>query len=78
TTPCSPAMVEVYDIRGNIIATPFNIQAQQGIAEGKESCARKTHEVCWTPDETISSGIYFVKAKTDDGHSISKKIIYLK
>jgi len=68
--------IGIYDLRGNVVATPFNMQAQQGIAEGKESCAMKsTH---WCPDESISSGIYLIRATTEDGFNETKRVFYLR
>ncbi|RKZ34318.1 hypothetical protein DRQ33_02440 [bacterium] len=32
----------------------------------------------WQPDETISSGIYFVRATTNYGNGITKRIVYVK
>ena len=32
----------------------------------------------WQPDESISSGVYLVRATTDDGKQITKRIVYLK
>jgi uncharacterized delta-60 repeat protein len=34
--------------------------------------------IIWQPDETISSGVYLVRATTDDGQQITKRIVYLK
>jgi len=34
--------------------------------------------VIWQPDEAISSGVYLVRATTDDGQQITKRIVYLK
>ncbi|MCD6595522.1 hypothetical protein J7L68_07600 [bacterium] len=32
----------------------------------------------WRPDETISSGIYLVRARTEDGGTASKMVMYLR
>ncbi|MCD6595217.1 hypothetical protein J7L68_06045 [bacterium] len=32
----------------------------------------------WHPDKSISSGIYFVRARMADGWTITKRIVYLK
>ncbi len=32
----------------------------------------------WYPDETIASGVYLVRAKTEDGWTVSKKVVYLR
>jgi len=34
--------------------------------------------VIWQPGETISSGVYLVRATTNDGQQITKRIVYLK
>jgi len=70
------AEIEIYDLRGNVVTIFFNMQAQQGIAEGKESSAIKsTH---WCPDESIASGIYLVKAWMADGRTAERKIALVR
>jgi len=67
--------IEIYDLRGDVVATPFNMEAQQGIAKGKERYAMKsTH---WCPDESISSGIYLVRATAGEKTTI-KKVVFLR
>ena len=39
---------------------------------------RLVRAIIWTPDETINSGIYLVKARLEDGNCIMNRIIYLK
>jgi len=72
----TPLQVEILDLRGNVVATPINMKAQQGIAKGKESCATKS--IHWCPDESISSGIYLVRATTEDGNFKTKRIVLIK
>ncbi|MCD6594222.1 T9SS type A sorting domain-containing protein [bacterium] len=70
TTPCSPAMVEVYDIRGNIVGATRRVAQQKGDASHRP--------YIWTPDQSISSGIYFVRATMGDGRTITKRIAYIR
>ena len=35
-------------------------------------------EFIWTPDKTVGSGVYLVKAMTEDGKQITKRIVYLR
>jgi len=55
--------IEIYDINGRIV------HSQENVNSGK---------LVWQPDETISSGVYLVRATTSDGQQISKRIVYLK
>jgi hypothetical protein len=34
--------------------------------------------IIWQPEESISSGVYLVRATTDEGQQITKRIVYLK
>jgi len=72
------AEIKIYDLRGKLVATPINIQAQQGIVEDKESCAMKSAHWRWCPDESIASGIYLVRARINDGNCVTKRVMYLR
>jgi len=67
--------LKVFDLRGNVVISK-NMQAQQGIAEGKEGYARKSTD--WCPAQSIASGIYFIRIETQNGQKITKRILYLK
>jgi len=58
--------IEIYDLRGNVVGAT----QQNGDASHRP--------YIWTPDATISSGIYLVRAITEDGQTITKRVIYLK
>ncbi len=32
----------------------------------------------WTPDQSIASGIYLVKARTEDGGTAEQKVVYVR
>ncbi|RKZ28823.1 hypothetical protein DRQ26_00325 [bacterium] len=60
----------IYDLRGNAI---LNIYLENTIS--KDNAER---QFTWTPDKSISSGIYFVKAIFENNRTISRRIVYLK
>ena len=63
-----PTLIEIYDIRGNVVATLYSARA------GKQNRQRI---YIWTPDASISSGLYFVRV-TGAERTISRRILYLK
>ena len=71
-----PATVEIYDLRGNVVW-----QANLSGQNGSDPIERRRHEGqaerLWRPDETISSGIYLIRA-TAGNETITKRIVYLQ
>ena len=74
--PILPHGIEIYDLRGNVV-----------VAVGVRVSLMKPHDekgfdssnpYIWTPDETIASGIYIVKARTADGGTAMKRVVYLR
>jgi len=55
-------------------AVPLN---KRDVAK-RQGVSASAQEVIWTPNETISSGVYLVSVTTDDGQQITKRIVYLK
>jgi len=56
-------------------AVPLNkgdVAKRQGVS------ASAQRVIIWQPDETISSGVYLVRATTNDGQQITKRVVYLK
>ena len=91
------AKIEIYDLRGNLIATPCSAdksaslvpldkgdrnRASAKVSGGswtnKQSVSGASRGFIWRPDESISSGVYFIEATTKYGLSATKKILYLK
>ena len=91
------AQIEIYDLRGNLIATPCSAdksaslvpldkgdrnRASAKVSGGswtnKQSVSGASRGFIWRPDESISSGVYFIEATTKYGLSATKKILYLK
>ena len=59
------AEIEIYDLLGNPVWS--EIIPRSGPAE-----------MVWTPDKTIPSGIYLVKATMEDGNFVTKRILLIK
>ncbi len=72
--------VEIYDLRGNVVATPFGANAPLSpLVRGTDRSAREGQGVyIWTPAQSVSSGIYLVCARTDDGRTTTKRIVYIR
>ncbi len=79
------AKVEIFDLRGNRICTNDvgarhsnkNIQSDEQSTENALPLQNGGHTFTWTPDESISSGIYIVKTSINE-QTITKRIVYLK
>ena len=61
--------IEIFDLKGNKIAVCDPTDNRLPTTDN--------HFVVWKPDESITSGIYLVRAKSD-GQTITRRIIYLK
>ncbi len=76
--------VEIYDLRGTLRlrSVPDDIETRSlsgGCrAESRQAEMTDTRTFIWHPDKSISSGIYFVIARTENGQQITKRIVYLK
>jgi hypothetical protein len=60
---------------GKLEEVPINkgdVAKRQGISSSAQGV------IIWQPSESISSGVYLVRATTDDGQQITKRIVYLK
>jgi len=69
-TAPADAEIEIYDLRGNVVG------ATRWVAQEKGDATHRPY--IWTPSESISSGIYLIRATTKDGGTITKRIVYLK
>ncbi len=76
----SSCIIQVSGIRGQVSGIEvFDLQGKR-IADFTDNRLPITDNRCviWQPDETISSGIYLVRARTEDGDCITKRIVYLR
>ena len=75
------AEIEIYDLRGNVICHP-PVSGKAGaipINKGdSEIVAPLSRGIVWTPDASISSGVYLVKATMKNGATTTKRIVYLR
>lgn len=72
--------IEIFDINGRMVA---NIPVGAGLrpARGKggsETAPLRNETTIWTPDESLPSGIYLVRASVGDGQMATKRVVYLK
>jgi len=49
-----------------------------GIWTNEQSASGASRGFIWRPDKSIASGIYLVRATTEDGQTITKRVVYLK
>ncbi len=83
--------IKVYDIRGNVVYAPSSVPSSSGhlLPEGEgqilpSPTGRGTEgegiksTFIWRPDKSIASGLYLIRATTQDGQTITKRIVYLK
>ncbi len=76
-----PLQIEIFDVNGKRVQG-FEGSRVQGGTPGADNRA-PINEFVWTPDETVGSGIYLVRARfdrlSDQGDdSVTKRIVYLK
>ena len=69
-----PAAVEIYDLRGNVIVS--NIV--HSTDEKYISYAPTSGIFIWHPSEAISSGVYLIRARMEDGQMVSKRAVYIQ
>ena len=74
------AIVEIFDLNGRIIAdlsANNPVGSRQASTAGDAGVALTNSEYIWTPDKSVGSGVYLVRAKIGD-KNIAKRIVYLK
>jgi len=70
------------DIEGRIVGETLVVSRFQDITESLEregtSPSPTEGAFIWTPDPSIPSGVYLVRARAGDGQTATKRIVYLK
>jgi len=77
--------IAIYDIRGNLICRrglPTSNTSNTSIDNSSKNRHREMspteYRFIWTPDKSVPSGIYFIKAITPDRLSIIERIVYIR
>ena len=81
--------IEIFDLSGRcVFATPFRIPTSRETSgdnlqafprsSGESGTKCRKGDFIWTPDKSISSGIYLMCATAPDGQTAVKRVIYLK
>ena len=68
-TASSGATIEIYDLNGKCVGA--------GLAPAQQQGDRKSRPYIWRPDESISSGVYLIRATAGD-RTITKRAILMK
>ena len=76
------AEIEIYDISGNVV-TPYSSRQSRDsfvpLNKGdRGDVSASVGGIIWRPAQTIASGIYLVRATTEDGNCITKRIVYIQ
>jgi len=78
--PC--ATVEVFDLRGNVLTLYSDGEPSSFVpldrGDRGDASASAQGVYIWQPDESITSGIYLVRARTESGWTASKRVVYLR
>lgn len=73
--------LRIFDIAGRIIAE-IPVERRENVIrerfDNDEKSMRCDRSVVWSPDKSLPSGIYFVKAQMVDGRTHKKPLVYLK
>ncbi len=77
--------IAIYDIRGNLICRR-GLPTSNTSNSPNDDLSKNRHQemspteyrFIWTPDESVPSGIYFIKAITPDRLSIIERIVYIR
>ncbi len=78
------AELEIYDLRGNVVYKPpicsASVANLSPLIKGDRPNAQHEGQgvYIWTPAQTIASGIYFVKARTEDGETAERKVVLVR
>jgi len=72
------AKIDIYDLQGNVVErfTSPNSANDSLVVASVEMSTIQTF--IWKPDESISSGIYFVTARIEDGRTATRKLMFIR
>ena len=76
TLHATSLQIEVFDINGRMVAE-IPVGSRPASTAGDAGVAPTNREYTWTPDQSIGSGVYLVRARAND-YEITKKIVYVR
>ena len=74
-TPSTENRIEIFDLSGKCVWAN-NVGATRRVAQQKGDAAHRLYT--WTPDKSIPSGVYLIKACTANGMEITKRVVYIR
>jgi hypothetical protein len=77
-TARSPQQIEIFDLSGKCICSLRQAQGTQNDNDSRSNNRSVSLSNRWSPDRTVASGVYLIKATTGDGHSVLKRVVYLR
>ncbi len=72
------ADVEIYDLRGNVVGSRLASTDIAADTETGDASIAPTRTFIWTPDKSIASGVYLIRATMNDGRTTTKRVILIK
>jgi len=73
---CQVSRIEIFDLKGNVVWVVGD--ERLAVSDDNRQPPTSNREFIWTPDESITSGIYLVKARTKDRQTTSTRVVYLR
>ena len=75
--PAGKVDVRIYDLRGNVVGK-FDLSDSKERLQRDAKHRWSSGTLVWIPDKSVASGIYLVRAMTEDRQTITKRIVYLR
>jgi len=71
--------IEIFDLNGRRIADAEPVEAGAGgFITGSSPHLQARGTIVWRPDESITSGVYFIRARYADGTSAEQRAVFMK
>lgn len=75
----SSTQIAIYDLAGNVVASiDANAHLSSLSKETDPSESNGQRVIIWTPDKSLPSGIYLIRANFSNGQTATKKALYLR
>ncbi len=71
--------IEIFDLNGRRIADAEPVEAGAGgFITGSSTHLQARGTIVWRPDESITSGVYFIRARYSDGTFAEQRAVFMK